>query len=251
MTILIECYVFVLGLVLGSFYNVVGLRLVKGESIISPPSHCPSCGRRLHYTELIPVLSYIILRGRCKGCSVKISWLYPAVELCSGLLFLAVYLYGGTLPHMLMGWLLVSLLLIIFISDMSEMIFPDRILIFFLVIFVLFRAGFHSHPWWEPFAGFAAGFILLASIAYISKGGMGGGDIKLFAVLGILLGFKGVLSAFLFSALFGTLIGGTGLLTGMIKRGQPVPFGPYIVLGTLTVYFFGARIITWYIELLT
>lgn len=251
MIILIECYVFLAGVVLGSFYNVVGLRLAKGESIVSPPSHCPSCGRQLRYQELIPVFSYLALKGRCKGCGIKISWIYPVVEMCSGLLFLAVFLFSDDLQQMIMGWLLISLLIIIFISDISEMVFPDRVLIFFMVLFIAYRIFNPMDPWWDSLTGFAAGFIMLYVIALLSKGGMGGGDIKLFGVMGIILGFKGIICAFLLSAIYGTIIGGLGLISGKINRGQPVPFGPFIVLGTLSAYFFGDFIITWYIKLLT
>lgn len=249
--LLLSVYIFILGLVLGSFYNVVGFRMAKGESIVHPPSHCLACGRRLHFLDLIPVLSYLFLRGRCRGCGNKISWIYPIIELCCGLLFLAVFLHSTSFTGVLTGWLLISLLLIIFVSDLSEMMIPDKVLIVFLILFAGLRILVPMHPWWDPAAGFAAGFLMLLAIAYLSKGGMGGGDIKLFAVLGVILGLQGVITSFLLSALYGALFGSIGLLSGYIKRGQPVPFGPFIVLGTLTAYFFGQTMINMYISLLS
>lgn len=252
MMILISCYVFVIGLVLGSFYNVVGLRLVKGESIISPPSHCPSCGGRLTLFDLVPVFSYLFLRGRCRSCGTKISWIYPVVECCSGLLFLAAFVHGSgtSFSQVLVGWLLISLLLIIFVSDVTDMIIPDKVLLVFLGLFTIFRFFYPMDPWWQAIAGFAAGFLLLVLIAIVSKGGMGGGDIKLFAVMGVLLGIKGIILAFLFSTFFGAVIGGIGLLSGKMKKKHPLPFGPFIVIGTLTAYFFGDAITVWYLSLL-
>lgn len=250
MTLLLALYVLSLGLVLGSFYNVVGLRVAEGQSIVSPPSHCPSCGRRLAARDLVPVFSYVFLRGRCRSCHAKISPIYPLVEASTGLLFLFSFLAAASIEEMIAGWLLVSLLMIVLVTDLSQMIIPDRIVLFFLFLFAAFRIVYRLDPWWDAPLGAATGFALLALIALASRGGMGGGDVKLFAAMGLLVGTKLILLGFFFSTFFGALIGGIGLLSGKIKHRQPVPFVPFITLGMLTAFFFGDRLINWYVHLL-
>ncbi|GGL40907.1 prepilin peptidase [Sporolactobacillus putidus] len=250
MSILISIYILTLGLVLGSFYNVVGLRVAGGQSIISPPSHCPSCGRRLTIRDLVPVFSYLFLRGRCRTCHQKISPIYPIVEASTGLLFLFSFLWTASIEEMLCGWLLASLLMIVLVTDLTEMMIPDKILLFFFILFAFFRIIFPLAPWWDAPAGAASGFIVLLLIALVSRGGMGGGDVKLFAVMGLLVGVKIVLLGFFLSTFIGAVIGVAGLLTGMIRRRQPVPFVPFIVLGMLAAYFFGDRLMAIYYHLL-
>ncbi|WP_262393434.1 prepilin peptidase [Sporolactobacillus inulinus] len=250
MSIFVNFYIFLLGLILGSFYNVVGLRVPAGQSIITPPSHCPSCGRRLTILDLVPVFSYLFLGGKCRTCHTKISPIYPIIEAATGFLFLFSFLHATSIEQMLCGWLLVSLLIIVLVTDLEYMLIPDKILLFFLPLFVAFRIIYPPHPWWDAPLGFAAGFGLLALIALISRGGMGGGDIKLFAILGLLLGWKLVILGFFLATFFGAVIGLGGQLLGLIKRRQPVPFVPFIVLGILTSFFFGDQLIALYIDLI-
>jgi leader peptidase (prepilin peptidase)/N-methyltransferase len=251
MTTLYLTYIFILGLILGSFYNVIGLRVPMGKSIIKPYSHCPICKRTLTAVDLIPFFSYVLLRGKCRGCNSLISPIYPIIELCTAFLFTISPLVVGWSKELLISWALISLLMIIFVSDTHYMIIPDNVLLFFGVLFIMLRvAVIPVDPWWNIVVGPVVGFSLLLLISIISKGGMGGGDIKLFAVLGIVLGWKGVLLAFFCSTVFGVIIGGIGLLQGSVKKGKPLPFGPAIVLGALTVYYFGQEIIAWYLHLI-
>lgn len=250
MEILVDFYITFIGLVLGSFYNVVGLRVAEGQSIISPPSHCPSCGRRLAIRDLVPVFSYLFLRGRCRTCHQKISSIYPIIEASTGLLFLFSFLHATSIEEMIYGWLLVSLLIIVLVTDLTKMMIPDKILLFFFLLFVVFRIIFRLTPWWDSLVGAATGFVLLALIAIISRGGMGGGDVKLFAVIGLLVGTKTVLLGFFFSTFFGAVIGIGCLLIGVIRRRQPVPFVPFIVMGMLTAFFFGDKLIAIYYKFL-
>ncbi|MFT8310417.1 MAG: prepilin peptidase [Sporolactobacillus sp.] len=250
MGFLIQVYLLILGITLGSFYNVVGLRIPANQSIITPPSHCPSCGRRLTILDLVPVFSYIFLGGKCRTCHSKISPIYPIIEAATGFLFLISFLRATSIEEMLCGWLLVSLLMIVLVSDLEYMLIPDKILMFFLPLFAAFRILYHTDPWWDALAGMAAGFALLALIALISRGGMGGGDVKLFAVMGLLVGMKLVILGFFLSTFFGAVIGIGGMLLGFIKRRQPVPFVPFIVLGMLTSFFFGDQLIAFYLNLI-
>lgn len=239
-------YIFIIGLTLGSFFNVVGLRVPQKQSIVAPRSACPKCKHQLKPYELIPVLSYVIQGGKCRQCKVRISPLYPFVELLTGVLFAAAPLVLGWSAELFVAWTLISLFMIIFVSDITYMIIPDKVLLVFMGIFLLERIFIPLDPWWNSLLGAAVGFFLLLLIAVISKGGMGGGDIKLFALLGFVLGIKMVLLSFFLATLFGALFGIIGLLIGKLKRKNPIPFGPFIAVGTLAAYFFGEQILHQY-----
>ncbi|HWJ79663.1 MAG TPA: prepilin peptidase [Niallia sp.] len=247
---MIYLLIFLYGITLGSFYNVVGLRVPIKESIVRPRSHCSSCGRTLSSFELIPVFSYMFLRGKSTCCKASISPLYPIFELLTGVLFVLSPLLLGWRLELFVSWTLISLFIIIIVSDLKYMIIPDKVLLFFSALFIIERIFIPLHPWWDSLLGAVIGFVLLLVIAIVSKGGMGGGDIKLFAVIGFVLGTKLLFVAFFLSTLLGTLGGFLGMLTGAVKKGKPIPFGPYIALGTLLAYYFGADIIQWYLNLL-
>ncbi|WP_141190059.1 prepilin peptidase [Terrilactibacillus laevilacticus] len=250
MMILIDIYILILGLCLGSFYNVVGLRVLEGESLISPPSHCPSCGRRLSFIDLVPVFSYALLRGKCRTCHSRISPLYPFVEASTGILFLLAFLFAPSLSDMVVGWLLISILMIILVTDINKMMIPDKIMVFFFILFFIFRCFVRLEPWWDSLLGMGVGFGLLMLIFLVSRGkGMGGGDINLFAVMGLLVGTKMILLGFFFSTFYGALIGMIGMALGKFKRNKPLPFGPFIALGMLTAYFFGETLLDLYLDL--
>lgn len=237
---------FLFGSILGSFYNVVGLRVPENQSIVKPRSHCKHCKHTLSYLELIPILSYVFLGGKCRRCKESVSALYPAVELLTGTLFAAAPLILGWTSELIVAWTLVSLMVIIFVSDYKYMIIPNKILFLFGVILTAERILIPLSPWWDSLVGGVLGFLLLLFIAVISKGGMGGGDIKLYSVIGIALGVKLVLLSFFLATLFGAFLGGIGMLLGVVKKGKPIPFGPFIGMGTLIAYFYGNELIEWY-----
>ncbi|ANB57228.1 type IV leader peptidase family protein [Anoxybacillus sp. B7M1] len=250
MSIVLSYLIFIVGLLLGSFFNVVGLRVPVGESIVKPRSHCPSCQRTLTAWELIPVVSYLVQVGRCRGCGARISPLYPLMEWLTACLFTLSPLVLGWSAELLVSWTLISLFMIIIVSDLRYMMIPDRILLVFAVLFLIERALLPLSPWWDSLVGAFTGFVVLLLVAVASRGGMGGGDIKLFALIGFVVGWKMVLLAFFISTLYGTVFGLIGMALGKVRRGQPMPFGPYIALGTLTVYFFGHEIVEWYKQLI-
>jgi leader peptidase (prepilin peptidase)/N-methyltransferase len=228
----------------------VGLRVPKKQSIIRPPSHCTSCGERLKAVDLIPVFSYLFLKGKCRYCRATVSPLYPLIELITACLFAVAPLTTHSFSELLISWALISLFMIIFVSDVTYMLIPDRVLAVFAVLFLILKLWTVPFgEWGGLFVGAAVGFAVPFFVAVVSRGNMGGGDIKLFALLGFVLGWKGVLVAFFLSTLYGSLIGGIGLLIGKFKRGKPVPFGPFIVFGTLTAYFFGDALLNWYLHL--
>ncbi|MYL53353.1 prepilin peptidase [Pontibacillus yanchengensis] len=242
--------IFTLGLIFGSFYNVIGLRVPQSEDFLTSRSKCPNCGHTLAWFELIPVLSYVMQGGKCRSCHARISMFYPFVELSTGILFAFSYIVFGTSLELIVSLCLMSLFMILFVSDMKYMLIPDRILLFFLPIFILLRVLEPLQPWYSSILGAFIGAGLLALIIIVSRGGMGAGDMKLFGVLGIVLGVKATLLAFFLSTLFGALISGVLLALGVIKRQNPVPFGPYIILGSIVAYFFGDIIIEWYLTTL-
>ncbi|ALC89790.1 prepilin peptidase [Bacillus sp. FJAT-18017] len=241
--------VFIYGITLGSFYNVVGLRVPEGKSIVRPGSSCPNCGHKLRAWELVPVFSYVFQRGKCRGCESRISPVYPIMELLTGILFVLAPLLLGWSLELVIVWTLISLFIIITVSDIAYMLIPDKILIVFAGIFLFERILWPLSPWWDSLVGGAAGFSLLLLISIISKGGMGGGDIKLYALIGFVLGTKLVLLSFFLSTLFGAMFGIVGIFLKIVKRRQPIPFGPFIALGTLVAYFFGNELIKMYLNL--
>nr|WP_216367423.1 A24 family peptidase [Anoxybacillus sp. EFIL] len=242
---------FLLGLLLGSFYNVVGLRVPKGESIVAPRSHCPHCKRTLTALELIPVVSYLLQKGKCRACSARISFVYPLIELSTAILFTLAPLFVGWSAEVAVSWTLISLFVIIFVSDVHYMVIPNRVLLFFTPLLLVERLWIAPlTPWWDSLLGSVVGFMILFVIAVVSKGGMGGGDIKLFALIGLALGAKLTVLAFFLSTLVGTIFGLIGMALGRVKRGEPMPFGPAIVVGTLIAYFFGETIIHVYVKVM-
>ncbi|MBR7554444.1 prepilin peptidase [Allobacillus sp. GCM10007491] len=247
MIIGIYLYIAVLGLILGSFYNVVGLRIPNRESIVRPPSHCPNCQHRLTPLELIPVFSYIALGGKCRNCRSKISPIYPFFEALTAALFVFVFYHVGFDWNLLIAWSLISLLIIISISDIHTQLIPDRVLIFFFLLIGVSRILIPTDPWYDAYLGAVVGFLLLLILAVISRGGMGGGDIKLYAVLGLALGYQNTILSLLLAAFLGTIVGLILMLLGKIKRGIPFAFGPFIALGALLAYFYGDSMIEWYV----
>ncbi|MDQ0244619.1 leader peptidase (prepilin peptidase)/N-methyltransferase [Bacillus fengqiuensis] len=243
---MIISYLFLVGLIFGSFFNVVGLRIPKGQSIVKPRSACPSCQHQLTAWELIPVFSYVLQGGKCRKCGISISPVYPFFELMTGILFAIAPLVVASVEEFLIYLTLVSLMVIITVSDVAYMIIPDKVLLFFAGLFTVERIFYPLTQWWDSLVGAAVGFGLLLLIAVVSRGGMGGGDIKLFGVIGLVLGTKAVLLSFFFSTLVGVMIGLIGILIGKVKRKKPMPFGPSIAIGTIVYFIYGQEILDWY-----
>lgn len=241
--------VFIFGLVFGSFFNVVGLRIPIKESIVRPPSHCTNCQRQLTALDLVPVLSYVWLGGKCRSCGQKISWIYPLMELITGVLFAFAYWKLGFTVEFFVAILLISLLVIIVVSDFAYMLIPDKVLLFFLPLLFIGRVLSPLTPWWDSVLGAAVGFGILYSIAVLSKGGMGGGDIKLFFLLGLVLGTLNALLTLFIAAVIGMVVGIIVLKARQQGRKTPIPFGPSIATAAIVVYFYGDALMNWYLGL--
>ncbi len=238
----------IFGLVFGSFYNVVGLRVPKKESIAFPPSHCTSCDRRLTALDLVPVFSYLFLKGRCRSCGEKIHWVYPLMEFITGGLFALSFWQIGFQPELIIAILFMSLLVIITVSDIAYMLIPDKVLLPIGALLLVLRLFIPLDPWWDSLLGAALGFGILLLIAIVSKGGMGGGDIKLFFVIGLVLGVSGTFMTLFFASLIGSIAGIIMLRINNEGRKTPVPFGPSIALAAVIVYFWGDALLNWYMN---
>ncbi len=170
------------------------------------------------------------------------------MEAVTASLFVLAYLQIGLELELLVAWTLISLFVIITVSDLKYMVIPDKILLFFTGVFVLERLLVPLSPWWDSLAGAGVGFSLLLLIAILSKGGMGGGDIKLYGVIGLVVGLKITILSFMLATFFGAIIGLFALGFKVIEKGKPIPFGPFIALGTIIAYLYRDTIISTYLS---
>jgi leader peptidase (prepilin peptidase)/N-methyltransferase len=241
-------YVAFLGLVLGSFYNVVGIRVPQKETLLGY-SHCPKCNHRLHAVELIPIVSFIIQKGRCKHCGSSISVKYFVIELLTGVLFLFSYVFlQENMIEYIVIVVFISLMVIVSVSDIHYRIVPDIILLIFLPVILVLRLISDIMPWYEALLGGAFGFGFLYLISLygkwrFKKEALGGGDIKLYVLIGIVLGIQNVFVSILFSAVI-------ALIYNLIKKQQGYfAFVPFIFAGSLIAYFWGTAFTDWYMSL--
>jgi len=241
-----------LGLIVGSFSNVCIYRIPKNESIIFPASHCPKCLKTIKPIDNIPLLSYILLKGRCRHCKSKISIQYPIVELLTGLIYLIIYLIYGFTIQSLIYIILSSALIIIAFIDLNEQIIPDVISLpgiaigFILSFFVTYISFVDS------ILGIAVGggiilIIGLGGSVIFKKEAMGGGDIKLVAMIGAFLGYRYIIISIFLGFFLGALTGIILIMAKIKSREDVVPFGPFIVLGSFITLLGGEQIISWYL----
>ncbi|WP_163537902.1 A24 family peptidase [Gracilibacillus sp. YIM 98692] len=249
MEAIIGIVIFIYGLILGSFFNVVGIRVPQRKFLSSKRSQCPQCHHVLSWYELIPVISYMIQNGKCRSCHTFIPVIYPVVEFVTAILFLISYIWFGFTFDLLVAILLISLTIIIFITDFRYMLIPNTVLLVFLLLFVIVRLIEPLEPWWMSILGALVGFGLIAMIIWMSRGGMGAGDMKLFALLGLLLGFPEILLTMFMASLYGLMFTLCLFPWYRMSKQQPIPFGPAIMLAANTIYLFGEDWIHWYISL--
>ncbi|ARI76921.1 prepilin peptidase [Halobacillus mangrovi] len=248
MTLFYSLYFLMLGFTLGSFFNVVGLRLPKGVLFKDERSYCPHCYHTLRWFELIPLISFMLQRGKCRHCQKCISPLYPIMETVNGIMFVLCYSLIGFQVELFLALAFISLFHIILVSDFVYMVIPDKVLLTFFCLFIVYRLYVPLAPWWNALLGGFIGIALTAAIILLSNGGMGGGDMKLFGLIGFVLGWKLLLLTLFLSTLTGALISSVLLMTGVIKRDQPFPFGPFIAISAVSSFFSGNIIIGWYVQ---
>ncbi|MDX9786624.1 MAG: prepilin peptidase [Desulfobacterales bacterium] len=251
--------VFLFGLCVGSFLNVCIYRLPKGNSIVRPRSMCPVCHTTLQARDNIPILSYLFLGGKCRQCRTPIPLRYPLVELITGLLALAIVFRFSLTPAALIFFVFSAALIVVTFIDIDHQIIPDVITL--PGIFIFFAASFllpHSDlktPLIRSLLGILSGggSLFLVAWAYhalTGKEGMGGGDIKLLAMIGALLGWQGVLFTIFTGSTAGCLVGLLLMRSSQQKMKLRVPFGPFLSLGALLYVFWGPHLIHWYFNLL-
>ncbi|MBU2703048.1 leader peptidase (prepilin peptidase)/N-methyltransferase [Sporomusaceae bacterium BoRhaA] len=239
----------IFGLIMGSFLNVCIDRLPLGQSIIVPPSHCFVCGTRLGVFDLVPVFSYIFLRGRCRVCGAAISMRYPLLELLTSSLFCLCFVIYGWTVELTSAWVFTAFLLMIAFIDYDYKLIFDKLLIpFAAVALVVTLLQFSISNWQDKLLGALFSGVLLFLIVLVTRGGMGMGDAKFATVLGLWLGITGMAETLLLSFVLGGIVGAFLLVTGKKKPKDPIPFGPFICLAALTSYLYGQELLQWYIN---
>lgn len=268
--------ILVLGLIVGSFLNVCIVRLPRGRSIVTPPSHCPTCKTGIAFYDNIPVISFLLLRGKCRKCGEPISWRYPLVELMNGLLYVLIareFWFTGE-AFLLMAFC--SSLIVITFIDYDHQIIPDVITLpgmllglaiapFFMFALsdplpfhldhVLPHAGPHLTAFLNSLIGLLLGAGPLLAIGWAWEKlrhveAMGGGDVKLMGMVGSFLGWKNALLTIMLGALAGSIVGIALIALKRHQMGKVIPFGPFLAAGALASAFYGSDIIAWYLGLL-
>lgn len=261
---LFSIILFIFGLAVGSFFNVCIYRIPRGKSLIHPPSHCPNCKKPIKPYDNIPVLSYILLAGKCRDCRKSISIRYPAVELLTAILFAAAYYKFGFSVSLMRALIFLGFLIIVTFIDIDYQIAPFRVTIpglllglttSFLLpektvnafIGMLFGALFILFAW--AFWRFFLANLFRAALGISQKEGVGWGDLPLTAMIGAFLGWENLIVAIFAAMICGVII---GIIMRVFKRnkpGQPIPFGPFLAIGGLIGLFFGQPLINWYLGL--
>jgi leader peptidase (prepilin peptidase)/N-methyltransferase len=236
------------GLAIGSFLNVVAARVPLKRSIVSPGSACMRCGHELAWYENLPVVSYVALRGRCRGCGARIGWVYPAVELVTALLIAACFLVFGWSGHAFVAAFFCAVLVTVSATDLSHRIVPNVVVLPATLVVLAAQTALEPSAQWALGAFGAGLFLFLAALAYPK--GMGMGDVKLALLLGAMLGRE--VPVALMVGMVAALVPAVVLLArhGSKARKMGIPFAPFLALGALVALFWGDRLLDWYLTFL-
>lgn len=245
--------IFLLGITIGSFLNVCIYRIPKGESLVFPTSHCIKCNTPLKWYNLIPIISFILQKGRCRYCREAISLQYPVVELLTGIILTILYFNIGINIDFIYYLFLFSLLIIITFIDIKHQIIPDGLILSILIGTILYKSIQYllfdvPINLLNGLIGFIISSLFFLIIIIVSKGGMGGGDLKLIGVFGFILGFPEIILNIFLSFIIGGMVSILLLAFKIKGRKDPIPFGPFIILGFIVTLFWGTCIISWYIN---
>lgn len=241
----------ILGAVIGSFLNVCIDRLPENQSIVKDPSHCPQCQRRIAAYDLVPVLSYLILRGRCRHCGEKIPLRVLLVELLTGIVFILIWARFGKSWETAVVSLYSCLLIVIAFIDLKHQKVLNILIIPSIVAGLILTTLTHFQDIWSYLLGGLVGFAVLFLIAVLVPGAMGMGDVKLILFLGFITGFPEVVLVLFLGFVLGGLIAGLLLLFKKINRKDSIAFGPFLALGGFITLLFGEGILEWWIRMVS
>ena len=235
------------GLVIGSFLNVVIARLPERRSLWAPGSACPGCGAAIAWRDNIPLVSFVALRGRCRACAVRISWRYPLVEAATAALFALAWLrFGDRLVDFIIAAALLAALVAITVIDLRYQIIPDAITLPGVLAGLVASLTSQRVSWLDSAGGIVLGSGLFVAVIVLSRGGMGGGDLKLGAMLGAFLGWKALLVALFVAVVLGGVSAVALLASGTRARKDAIPFGPFLAVGGAVALFWGDALVAWY-----
>jgi leader peptidase (prepilin peptidase) / N-methyltransferase len=251
-SLLQQIFVFFVGCCFGSLYNVIIHRLPQHDSIVRPASHCPRCNHPISFYDNIPLVSYLLLWGKCRYCGERISLRYPFVEILTGLVVLLLFLHYGWVPQFFIESVLASLLIVITFIDLDTYLIPDVLSLSGMILGFAFSFMTPRLSWADSLLGIVlgGGFFYLIAIGYQyfrHKDGLGGGDIKLLAMIGAFLGWPGVVFTVLTASLMGTMVGGVVMWRSRKGLGTMLPFGPFLASGALLYLFWGELFYRWYV----
>ena len=252
---MIPIFAFLFGSLVGSFLNVCIHRLPREESIVFPGSRCPACHIAIRPWDNIPILSFLLLRGRCRACGHPIAWRYPLVEGLTALLFAATVSRFGVTPLAATLLVFVAALTVITFIDLDHQIIPNIITLPGIPLGILAGLVLGEPPLLDRIIGALAGagflyLVLFYGSAFYGQDAMGEGDLNLIAMVGAFLGWKAVALTTLLACLFGSAVGVTLIALRRLGRRQHIPFGPFLSLGAVVALFWGEELITWYLRLL-
>jgi len=234
------------GLAIGSFLNVVIARVPAGRSLVRPGSACPGCSAPLTWYDNIPVLSFLMLRGRCRACGMHISWRYPVVETITAAVLVVAYVAFGPSADFLVACVMLPTLVALTAIDLDHQMIPDAITLPGILIGLVINLASRRISWLDSVVGILLGGGLFLVIILVSRGGMGGGDLKLGAMLGAFLGWKALIVALFVAIVLGGAIGAVLLATGRRGRKDPIPFGPFLAAGGAMALFWGKQAFSWW-----
>jgi leader peptidase (prepilin peptidase)/N-methyltransferase len=238
---------FILGLFVGSFLNVCIDRLPQGQSIINPPSHCSACNHKLGILDLVPLFSYLWLRGRCRYCQAHISLRLPIVEVITGFLFTFLYWKFGLGLELGISLVYACLLIIIFVIDLENQLVLNKVIYPGMILALAFSFFWPGLGVIRALEGGALGLAVMALPLIIYRRGMGMGDVKLGALVGLMTGFPLVIIALFLSVVAGGLVGGILLAFKIKKRKDPIPFAPFLATSAMVTLLWGQAIYQWYL----
>ena len=252
--LIIYILIFFLGSTLGSFYHVVGYRMPIGENWVSDRSRFPGCSHELTFYELMPVLSYVLQGGKCRSCGMKIKPIYLLSEIFAGLLFVfPVWFYGFegfTTGEIYVSWAFLSMLIIITVSDIYYQLILDKVLLFFSAVLLILYIIYPQYDLVSGLIGGGVGFLTLYAVGLLGqflfrKEALGGGDIKLYAVIGFVLGISSTFLSLFLAAVFALIY----MLMFMEDKTKPLGFGPFIAIASYLCLFYGSSLLNWYFNL--